>query len=65
MRSGMEDSFETVTVDMGNRGVVVTSVLLVFNTIASVLVFLRLWVRTKMSRNFGRDDVMLVIGFVS
>ena len=61
----MADSFETVTVYMGTRGVAVTSVILVFNTIASVLLSLRLWARIKMSKNLGRDDVMLVIGFVS
>ena len=61
----MTDSFEIVTVYMGNRGVTVVSVILVFNTLASVLVLLRLWARTMMSKNLGRDDMMLVIGFVS
>ena len=61
----MADTLQPMMVYMGNTGIIVFTILLVINIVATLLVFLRVLARTKMSKNLGRDDVMLVLGWVS
>ena len=60
----MADDLQLVMVDIANTGTVVVTVLLTVNVIATFLVFLRWFARTKLSKNLGRDDLMLVLGWV-
>lgn len=54
----------TPNTEEGQRGRLVVAVLLVVNPIATLFLFLRLFVRIKLSINFGRDDITIVIGWV-
>ena len=48
-----------------NRGPLVVRVLLVVNVLAALVLACRLYLRTRTSANVGKDDFMLVIGWVS
>ena len=48
----------------GSRGPLVIITLLILNVIAVLLLCFRLLVRTKLKIGLGRDDLMIVLGWV-